>query len=72
MWHLLLLLPAFFSDYRIIREIAHCALTAGVATVSVLGSISVSLVIRYSRAAATDRSPESFPRKGRHSSRMPD
>ena len=54
MWHLLLLLPAFFSDYRIIPEIAHCALTAGVATVSVLGSISVSLVIRYRLASRGD------------------
>ena len=46
MLRLLLLLPSFFTDYRIIPEIAHCALTAGLATVSILSSISVGFAIR--------------------------
>lgn len=54
MWRFLLLLLACFSDYRIVPEIAHCALTAGVATVSVLGSIGVSLVIRYRLASRAE------------------
>ena len=39
MWRLLLLLPSFFTDYRIIPEIAHCVLKLGLATVSILGSM---------------------------------
>lgn len=54
MWRFLLLLLAFFSDYRIIPEIAQCALTVGVATVSALCSISVCLVILYRLASRGD------------------
>lgn len=54
MWRFLFLLLAFFGDYRIIPEIAHWALTAGVATVSALGSISVCLVVRYRLASRGD------------------
>ena len=54
MWRFLFLLLTFFSDYRIIPEIAHCALMAGVATVSVLGSLSIRLVIRYRLARGGD------------------
>jgi len=54
MWRFLLLLLVFFADYRIIPEIARCAFTAGVATVSFLCSISVCLVIRYRLASRGD------------------
>jgi hypothetical protein len=46
MLRLLLSLPSFFTDYRIIPELARCALTAGLATVSVLSCISVGFAIR--------------------------
>ncbi len=47
MLRLLLLLHFFFTDYRIIPEIAHCALTGGLGTVSILRCISVGVAIRY-------------------------
>jgi len=47
MLRLLLLLHSFFTDYRIIPEIAHCALTGGLGTVSILSCISVGVAIRY-------------------------
>ena len=51
MLRLLLLLPYFFTDYRVIPEIAHCVFKLGLGTVSILSCISVGLVIRYWLAA---------------------
>jgi len=51
MLRLLLLLPSFFTDYRIIPEIAHCVLKLGLATVSILGCMTVGFIIRYSLAS---------------------
>ena len=47
MLRLLLLLPSFFTDYRIIPEIAHCALKLGLATVSILSCMTAGFIIRY-------------------------
>ena len=46
MLRLLFLLLSFFTDYRVVPEIAHRALTAGLATVSILCCLSARLIIR--------------------------
>ena len=51
MLRFLFLLLAFFTDYRIVSEIAHRALTVGLAAVSILCGISVCLILRYRRAS---------------------
>lgn len=47
MLRLLLLLPSFFTDYRIIPVIVHCVLKLGLATVSILSCMTVGFIIRY-------------------------
>lgn len=47
MLRLIFLLLSFFTDYRIVPEIAHCALTTGLATVGILCCICVSLILRH-------------------------
>ena len=51
MLRFLLLLLSFFTDYRIVPEIARSALTVGLAAVSILCGISVRLIIRYRLAS---------------------
>lgn len=40
------LLLSFFTDYRIVSEIAHRALTVGLAAVSILCGIGLCLILR--------------------------
>ena len=47
MLRFLFLLLSFFTDYRIVPEIARGALTVGLAGVSILCGISVYLIIRH-------------------------
>ena len=59
MLRLLLLLPSFLTDYRIIPEVARCVIKLGLATVSILGCISVGLAIRDWLASRQTFSPVS-------------